>query len=118
MEKARCLSYDSGLEIMLWGEALRTATYLCNRKETSALTDKMVPAALWYGYTEIFNKIKLFDCVVDIHIPKDRKSKLDSRSQKLLMIGYTNSGYILWDPENRKVVARRNVVFIEDKEQS
>lgn len=117
MEKARCLMFDSQLEKYLWGEAVLTSIYLINRTITRALNDNITPAEIWHGEKPDFRKIKLFGCTAYNLVPKElRKSKLDSHCEKLIMIGYANNGYRLWNPNQSKVVHGRNVVFEESEE--
>lgn len=69
---------------------------------------------MWFGYKPNFEKIKLFGCPAYNFIPKEvRKSKLDPHSQKLIMVGYADNGYRLYDSTNRKIVVGRNVIFEE-----
>lgn len=115
MEKARCLIYDAKLDNEMWGEAVRTSVYLINRLQTRALDVTTTPAELWYGYKPNFEKIKLFGCPAYNFVPKEiRKSKLDQHTQKLIMIGYADNGYRLYDKENKKIITGRNVVFEEN----
>lgn len=98
----------------MWGEAVKTAAYLINRMETNALNNNKTPVEIWYNQKPNFDKIKLFGCDVYNLIPKEvRKWKLDSHREKLIMIGYTENGYQLSNPQERKVVIGRNVVFNE-----
>lgn len=114
MERARCLIFDSELNKEMWGEAVRTSIYLINRTETRVLSDKKTPAEIWHNQKPNLEKIKLFGCTSFNLIPKEvRKSKLESHCQKLIMIGYADNGYRLWDENKRKVVHARNVVFEE-----
>lgn len=114
MEKARCLIFDSELNKSFWGEAVRTAVFLTNRTQTSALSHDLTPAEVWYSEKPDLKKIKLFGSIAHNLIPKeDRSSKLDSHSKKLIMVGYTDNGYRLWDDEHKKIVLGRNIVFDE-----
>uniref|UniRef100_A0A1Y1JXU0 Integrase catalytic domain-containing protein n=1 Tax=Photinus pyralis TaxID=7054 RepID=A0A1Y1JXU0_PHOPY len=115
MEMARCLMFDSSLRKEFWGEAVRTATYLINRLETKALNQNTTPAEIWYKEKQNLSKIKLFGCNAYNLVPKEvRSSKLHPRSEKMLMIGYADNGYRLWDKDRKKIVHARNVIFEED----
>lgn len=39
--------------------------------------------------------------------------KLDKRSKKYKMIGYTTNGYRLWDKGEQRVIVARDVIFRE-----
>lgn len=63
------------------------------------------------------DKINLFGCVAYNLTPKEnRSSKLDKRNKRMIMIGYANNSYRLWNPIERKEVHGRNVVFNEMKQ--
>ncbi|KAI5313673.1 hypothetical protein L3X38_042849 [Prunus dulcis] len=76
-----------------WGEALMTAVDLINLSPSAPLN-------------ELF-----------VHIPKDKRSKLDAKSKECIFMGYGNEefGYRLWDPVARKIIRSRDVVFFEDQ---
>jgi hypothetical protein len=52
-----------------------------------------------------------------VHIPRDERSKLDSKTKQCIYISSPSDefGYILWDPIKKKVVRSRDVVFLEDE---
>jgi hypothetical protein len=52
-----------------------------------------------------------------VHVPKEKRTKLDTHSHKGIMIGYgggTNQ-YKIWDFTRKDIVVSRDVVFIEGK---
>jgi hypothetical protein len=64
--------------------------------------------------------LRVFGCDAYVHVPKKNRSKLDKRVEKCIFIGYKDSvkGYKLWNPETKKNVYSRNVVFREVKDVS
>lgn len=116
LDKARCLIFQANMDKSFWEEAVSTSIYLTNRTLTSTLPENKVPAEIWYGHKPDLFKIRIFGCLSYVHIPaENRKNKLDKRSQKMYLVGYTNNGYRLWDPDEKRVIAARNVVFDETK---
>jgi hypothetical protein len=59
----------------------------------------------------------VFGCKTYVHIPKERRSKLDDKATPCIFLGYGNEefGYRLWDPEKRRIVRCRDDVFYEDQ---
>ncbi|KAJ8870053.1 hypothetical protein PR048_029064 [Dryococelus australis] len=115
MEKTRALLFDSCLEKELWGEALRTATYLLNRSPFA--TVDTTPAELCYGKRLDLSNLKLFRSLAYANKLK-MLGKLDKRYDKLIMVGYATNGYRLWISEKREVKLSRDVTFVGSTEVS
>jgi hypothetical protein len=100
-----------------WAEAVGTACYLVNRSPSSALGDK-TPQEVWTGKEPSLTHLKVFGCDAYVHVPKENRSKLDKKAEKCIFIGYKDGlkGYKLWNPETKKVVYSRDVVFREMKD--
>lgn len=111
-EKARSMMSDSDLPKTLWGEAIKTATYLLNRSPTSALRDG-IPAEKWYGSFSL-TKIRVFGCKAWYTV-LPRKFKLDARGAEARLVGYNENGYRLYDLKSKTIKISRDVVFDETK---
>ena len=50
------------------------------------------------------------------HIPDQKRSKLDDKSEKYVFVGYdaSSKGYKLYNPVTKKTMIRRDVVFDEE----
>jgi hypothetical protein len=59
--------------------------------------------------------LKTFGCEAFVHIDKENRKKLESKSKKCTFIGYgvNDFGYHLWDYENNKIIRSRDVIFNE-----
>ncbi|PKI67027.1 hypothetical protein CRG98_012565 [Punica granatum] len=79
------------------GEAIRTAVDLIDLTPSIAL-DGDVPQA-------------------SVHIPQDERSKLDTKAKQCIFLDYAHEefGYRFWDPDSRKIIMSRDVVFFEDQ---
>jgi len=75
------------------------------------------PQEVWNGKKPSLSHIRVFGCDAYVHVPKEKRTKLDSKFEKCLFIGYKDGleGYKLWNPITRKVVYNRDVVFREVK---
>jgi hypothetical protein len=67
----------------------------------------------------LFNNLNCF-CDAYVHVPKENRSKLDKNVEKCIFIGYKDGVkvYKIWNPETKKTVYSRDVVFIEVKDVS
>ncbi|KAM1160568.1 hypothetical protein ACFX19_034159 [Malus domestica] len=61
---------------------------------------------------------KSFWKITHVHVPDERRTKLDAKSEKFIFIGYDSNskGYKLYNPNNRKTVISRDVTFDEEGE--
>ena len=94
-----------------------TACYLINRSPSLALEDK-TPQEVWTGKKPSLSHLRVFGCDAYVHVPKEKRTKLESKSEKCIFIGYKDGlkGYKLWNPVTRKVVYSQDVVFREVKD--
>ena len=100
----------------LWAKTMDTACYLVNRSPSSALEDK-TPKEVWTGKKPSLSHLRVFGCDAYVHVPKEKRNKLDSKFEKCIFIRYKDGlkGYKLWNPIKWKVVYNRDVVFREVK---
>ena len=116
MERARSMLSGVGLGQEFWAEAEDTACYLVNRSPSSAMEDK-TPKDVWTNKKPSLSHLRVFGCDVYVHVPKQKRTKLDIKYEKCIFIGYKDGlkGYKLWNPVTQKVVYNRDVVFREVK---
>ncbi|CAG9565764.1 unnamed protein product [Danaus chrysippus] len=55
-----------------------------------------------------------------VHVPKEKRKKWDKKAKKMFLVGYSESikGYRLYDPEARDVITARDVVVMENTDDS
>nr|GEV13382.1 retrovirus-related Pol polyprotein from transposon TNT 1-94 [Tanacetum cinerariifolium] len=60
--------------------------------------------------------LRVFGSIAYVHVPSQRRLKLDDRSEKHVFVGYDkqSKGYKLYNPVTRKVVVSRDVEFDEE----
>ncbi|CAG9133521.1 unnamed protein product [Plutella xylostella] len=117
IEKARSMLKDSNLPLAYWGEAVNTAIYLKNRVPTQALQNR-IPEELWTKKKVNLSHLRVFGCEAHVLVPKEKRLKLDSKTQNCIFVGYAteSKGYRLIDPQNpRVIIIARDVAFIEEK---
>ena len=71
------------------------------------------PQEVWTGKKPSLSHLRVFGCDAYVHVPKEKRTKLDSKSEKCIFIGYKDGlkGYKLWSSIIRKVVYNRDMVF-------
>jgi hypothetical protein len=119
MEKARSMLNGVELGQELWVEVVGATCYLVNRSPSSSLDDK-TPHEVWTGKKPSLEHLRVFGCDAYVHVPKENRSKMDKKYEKCIFIGYKDGvkGYKLWNPETKKIVYSRDVVFREAKDVS
>ena len=60
--------------------------------------------------------MRIFGCPVYVHIPKEKRTKLEPSGKKGIFIGYseTTKGYRIYIPRQRTIEISRDVIFEED----
>lgn len=75
------------------------------------------PQEAWSGFKPSVNHLRIFGCIGYAHIPKQKREKLDQKSEKVIFVGYSynTKASKLYNPWTRKVIVSRDVIFDEDK---
>ena len=71
----------------LWAEATRTTIYVQNRLSRSALGFKTLEQMYTRKKPDL-SHIKIFGCLVYVHIPKEKRTKLIHSRKKGIFVGY------------------------------
>ena len=90
MEATRAMLHDQYLPMHLWAEAARTMVYVHNRTPHRVLKNK-TPKEVFFGKKPKVSHLRIVDCPVYIHIPKEKRMKLDPSSKKVIFAGYSES---------------------------
>ena len=90
MEAARAMLHDQDLPMHLWAEAARTTVYVQNRTPHRVLKNK-TPEEVFSGKKPEVSHLRIFGCPVYIHIPKEKRTKLDPSKKKGIFVGYSES---------------------------
>ncbi|KAK1644413.1 hypothetical protein QYE76_062218 [Lolium multiflorum] len=109
--RARCMLSNAKMHRSFWAEAASTACYLINRSPSVPL-DKKTPIEVWSGSPADYSDLRVFGCTAYAHVDN---GKLEPRAVKCIFLGYGSGvkAYRLWNPETKKIVLSRNVVFNE-----
>ncbi|KAM1699904.1 hypothetical protein ACFX2K_031197 [Malus domestica] len=114
---ARSMLKSKRLPKELWAEAVAFAVYLSNRSPTRSVWGK-TPQEAWSGRKPGVSHLRVFGSISHVHVPNERRTKLDDKSEKFIFIGYDSNskGYKLYNPNNGKTVVSRDVTFDEEEE--
>ena len=114
---ARSMLKSKKLPKEFWAEAVACAVYLSNRSPTRSVWGK-TPQEAWSGRKPGISHLRVFGSIAHVHVPDERRTKLDDKSESFIFIGYdaNSKGYKLYNPHNKKIVISRDVVFDEEGE--
>ena len=95
-------------------EALHTGVHILNRCPKKALKDKTSVEA-WSEIKPSESHFKTFRCICYAHVPAEKRTKLDEKSQKCVFLGNSDvtKGYRFLDVKTNKLVVSRDVIFDE-----
>ena len=73
------------------------------------------PQEVWTGKKPSIKHLKFFGCDAYVHVPKEKRSKLDNKAEKCIFIGCKDGMkcYKLWNPITKNIVYSQDVVFRE-----
>jgi len=115
LDKALAMLHTAGLSEGFWEHAVGAAVHVYNRTPTRAVNWR-TPHETWNaGHIPDVSYFRIFGCKAYMHVPADKRRKLDSKSIATTFIGYEpgSKGYRLWDKNTRSVHLSRDVTFDE-----
>lgn len=112
IERAKCMIFDANLSKKFWAEAVHMATYIIN-KTLSGSTNK-IPDELFFKEKIDISNLKIFGSRVMVHIPKEKRRKLDKKADEMIFVGYdSNTKGFRCINKDHKLIISRDVVFYE-----
>jgi hypothetical protein len=115
MEAMKTMIHDQDLPICLWAEVARTTIYVQNRLSHSALGFK-TPEEMFSRKKPEVSHLKIFGCPVFVHIPKEKRNKLDPSGKKGIFVGYceVSKAFKVYILGHHHIEISRDVTFDED----
>ena len=86
MDMKMSMMSRSNLPEYLWGEAIKTATYILNRVPSKSVPK--TPFELWIDRKPSLNHFKVWGCPAEMKIYDPSLKKTDSRTTRCYFIGY------------------------------
>ena len=114
--KVRVWLKKSGLPKSLWFMASKCAVYVINRTVTKALNFSKTPYEIKEGVKPSVKNFKIFGCKAYVHIPKEKRKKLDEQGIPAIFVGYSekSSGYEFYDLITEKFFSAGSAIFDEN----
>jgi transposase InsO family protein len=99
VEAAKTMIHDQSLPMHLWAEASSTTVYVQNISPHEILGNKTLEEVFTGKKLEV-NHLRIFGCPMYIHIPKEKRTKLESSGRKGIFVGYseTSKAYRIYIP--------------------
>ena len=115
MEEMKTMIHDQDLPMHLWAEATRTTMYVQNRLSHSALRFR-TPKEMFSEKKLEVSHLKIFGCPVFVHIPKEKRTKLDPSRKKGIFVGYceVSKAFRIYILGYHHIEINRDVTFDED----
>lgn len=88
IESAKALMHDQNLHLSLWTEATNTAVYIQNRCPHSII-ENITPKEAFTRNKPDLSHLRIFGCLVYIHVPQEKRSKLEPSRKKGIFVGYS-----------------------------
>ena len=109
-DSARTMRIGANLSKRYWGYAVKCAAFVRNMCP-SASTRRKAPIELLEGIVPKLYEVHVFGCVCYVHVPKEKRKKLDPKAIKCIFLGYseTSKGFIV------QSTTSRDVKFFEDR---
>jgi hypothetical protein len=117
MEAVKVMIHDQDLPMHLWEEEPNTVVYMKNISPHKVLENKTLEE-MFSGEKSEVNHLRIFGCPVFVHVPKEKRTKLDPSGKNGIFVGYndTSKSYMIYIPGHRKVEIRRDVTFDESED--
>ena len=87
-----------------------TAVYIWNR-----IGENVTAHELYFGRKPNLRHLRVFGSIAYMHVPNEKRRKLDPKSEKCVLVGYSyeQKGYKCYNPRTKQVRVSRDVVFDE-----
>jgi hypothetical protein len=114
MEAMKTMIHDQDLPMHLWAETTITTMYVHNRFSHSALGFKTLEAMFSRKKPEV-SHLKIFGCPVFVHVPKEKRTKLDHLGKKEIFVGYceVSKAFRIHIPGYHHIDINRDATFDE-----
>jgi hypothetical protein len=90
VEETKAIIHDQSLPMFLWVEASMTVVYVQNKSPHNILKN-ITPEEAFTGVNPEVGHFRIFGCPVYIHVPKEKRLKLEPSGRMVTFFGYSES---------------------------
>jgi hypothetical protein len=87
IERVTAMLSHAKLPNQFWAEALMILVYVLNLSPCVPLEGD-IPQKVWSGKEVSYKHLKVFGCRAFVHVPRDERSKLDSKTKQCVLLGH------------------------------
>jgi len=115
MNMVRSMLTEKKLPKIFWPEGVNWSVHVLNRSPTFAVKN-ITPEEAWSTIKPSVSYFRIFGCIAYVHIPDSKRTKLDNKSLKCVLLGVSeeSKAYRLFDPISKKIIISRDVKFEEE----
>jgi hypothetical protein len=116
MEVMKTMIHDQDLPMFLWPEEIITSVYVQNRLFHSALGFK-TPEEMFTRKKPEVSHLKIFGCPIFMHIPKEKRNKMEPSGKKGIFVGYceVSKAFRIYILGHHHIEISRDVTSDEDE---
>ena len=116
MNVVRSMLNENQVPKAFWHEAVRWCVHIQNQCPIVAVENK-IPEEAWSGEKPVVEYFRIFGCVAHVHVPNQRRSKLDDKTRKCVFLGVSDESkaWRLYDLVSKKIIVSKDVVFEEEE---
>jgi hypothetical protein len=103
IEATKAMIHEQSLPMNLWVEACMTTVYVQNRSHQ--ILKNITPEEAFTKVKPEIGHFRIFGCPVYLHVPKEKRSKLEPSGIKGTFVGYSESSkaYRIYIPGQRQI---------------
>ncbi len=113
-EVACAMLNEKNLPNYFWAKVVATTVYIMNQTPI-AVVHGMTPEEKFICKKPDVSHLRVFGCIAYVHVPNEKRSKLDPKAEKCIFIRYSlkQKGHRCFNPSIQKLQMNRDVVFDE-----
>ena len=114
-EAAKAMLTDLDLPLSFWVKAAFTVVYIQNRSPHAILGEK-TPKEVFTGKQLAVDHMRIFGTPMYIHVPKEKRTKLEPSRKKGTFMGYSKSSkaYRIYVHGQRYIEVSKDMIFHEE----